>query len=381
MTTRVVVLGAGAAGLSAANRLARHAEAGAPIEVVLVERTGEHAFWPGLVPVLFGEADPGEHRRAVPGLLRPGVHLVVGEVETLDPEDGFVRGSFGELGFDELVVALGVEVAWGERAPACGELAPWTLAGALAGRQALEGARPGTRLAVGPADPAYRCPPAVFDLAVRLARWTGATVEVFHPWQRPLAPFGEGPAAAVSAMLAGAGVGFRGGFSLEQVLPGELVSRSGERLGYDLALVVPPHRAPRCVADSPLAGPTGWPEVTFPSLTHPRFDRVSLVGDLAAPALSAGMAGTLGVLEGGFVADRLAARASGAAGPLRPSMSALCFLDDGRVGSLLHCDFAAPAAAAGPPACDLLPPLPFFRSAKRLFAEEWFTGMLGGDAV
>ncbi|MGZ4623137.1 MAG: hypothetical protein ACXVGD_13640 [Blastococcus sp.] len=42
MTRRVVVLGGGAGGLPAANRLGRSAEAGADLEVVLVDRAPEH---------------------------------------------------------------------------------------------------------------------------------------------------------------------------------------------------------------------------------------------------------------------------------------------------------------------------------------------------
>ena len=378
MTTRVVVLGAGAAGLSGANRLALHAASGVDLEVVLVERAGDHLFAPGLVGVLLGDSEPAAVRRPVAELVRPGVRLVAGEVTGVDPDARLVRGSFGELAYDELVVALGAETGWPSGPPACGDLAPWTLAGALAGREALRGLRAGARVVVGPATPAYRCPPAVFDLAVRIRRATGAAVEVVHPWPRPLAPFGEAPAAAFEAMLARAGVGFVGGFALEEVGPGELRARSGASVAYDVALVVPPHRGPAVLARSGLAGPEGWPAVRFPRLDHPAHPNVAFVGDLAAPALQAGMAGTLALLQAAFVADRIAAAISGVAPPERPRLEAICFVDEGDTGSFLHCDFEGPASRTGPAACVLMPRLPYFRSAKQLFATEWFTTTLSG---
>lgn len=381
MTRRVVVLGAGAAGLAAANRLARHAAAQVDIEVVLVDRSAEHVFAPGFVAVLFGEASPEAFRRPVRELARPEVQVLTGEVTRLDVEASRVEGSFGDLAYDEVVLALGPDVGWPGGPPACGELAPWTLEGALAGREALRWLGPKHRVVVGPVGLTYRCPPAVFDLAVRIRRLSGAHVDVVHPWPRPLSPFGDGPSSAFAGMLADAGVGYHGDFVVDQVLPDQVTSSSGAVVAYDVALLVPPHRPPAFVASSPLAGPAGWPEVTFPSFTHPAYPNVAAIGDLVAPSLQVGMAGTLALFEAGHVADRIAAAASGASAPEGPRMSGICFVDLGDVGSLLHCDFTGPATGTGPPVCVLMPPLRYFRRAKQLFAEEWFATMLDGEVV
>ncbi|MHB1785224.1 MAG: FAD-dependent oxidoreductase [Acidimicrobiales bacterium] len=381
MTHRVVVLGAGAAGLAAANRLARHAVAGIDIEVVLVDRSAEHVFAPGFVTVLFGEAEPEAFRRPVRELARPEIRVLTGEVTRLDVEASTVEGSFDDLAYDEVVLALGPDVGWPDGPPACGELAPWTLKGALAGREALRRLRPEHRVVVGPVGLTYRCPPAVFDLAVRIRRLSGAQVDVVHPWPRPLSPFGDAPAAAFAAMLADAGVGYHGEFVVDRVLPDQLTSSSGDVVPYDVALLVPPHRPPALVASSPLAGPAGWPQLTFPTFTHPAHPNVTAIGDLAAPTLQVGMAGTLALFEAGHVADRIAAAAGGGSVAQCPRMSGICFVDLGDVGSLLHCDFTGPATGTGPPTCVLMPPLRYFRRAKQLFAEEWFATMLNGEVV
>ena len=213
-TRRVVVLGAGAAGLAAANRLALHVERdGVALEVVLVDASAEHVFAPGFVSVMFEDAEAERFRRPVSSLVRPGVEVVQGRVERIDPARREVTGEPGTLGYDALVVALGAEVGWPGGAPV-EDTAPWTAAGAAGGAALLRRLRPGERVVVVPATPAYRCPPAVFDLAVRIRRRTRAEVTVAHPWPRPLAPFGEEPSRRFATMLAEAGVGFVGGFPL-----------------------------------------------------------------------------------------------------------------------------------------------------------------------
>jgi sulfide:quinone oxidoreductase len=373
-----VVLGGGAGGLAAANRLARHATGGADLEVVLVDRSAEHVFAPGFVAVMFGDAGPADFRRPLRDLLDPAVRLVTGEATDLDVAGRRVRGTFGDLDHDDLIVALGADVGWPLGAPPSGELAPWTLDGARAGAAALTRLGPRDRVVVGPTGLGYRCPPAVFDLAVRIRRVTGARVDVVHPWPRPLAPFGEGPSAAATRLLADAGVGFHGGFEVSEVDADVLVSAAGDEVPYDVAFVVPPHRPPALVAESPLAGPDGWPAVRFPSFGVDGAEGVAVIGDLASASLKVGMAGTLAVHEAAFVADRIAAAAGGPPARERPVMSAICFLDTGATASFLHCDFTGPASGAGPAACTLMPWLPYFREAKRLFAQEWFASTVRG---
>lgn len=329
-----------------------------------------------VLAVLFGKAEPDVYRRPLRELIAPGIELLTGEVQSIDPGAHLVTGSFGELGDDDLVIALGADVE-GASGSIGEQRTPWTLAGALAGRQALERIGPTTRVVVGATNVAYRCPPAVFDLAVRIRGITGARVEVVHPWPAPLAPFGAQVSKAFAVMLEAASVRYRGNVHLESA-DGKLTDGNG--VDYDVAFVVPPHRPPGVIARSPLAGESGWPQVSFPTLTHPSFAEVSIVGDLAAVPLGVGMAGTLAISEGRYVADRLAATIGGATPASGPVMSALCFVDTGRSGSLLACDFTGPASGTGTPSCVLLPMLGYFRRAKQLFADEWFSDTIRGRA-
>lgn len=111
---RIVVLGAGFAGLWAAIGAARKRdEIGASqrdIEIRLIDRNPYHN-----IRVRNYEADLGEVALPLPRLLDPvGVSHGLGEVEAIDPvrrEISLVTGSGEEtLGYDRLVVALGSEV-------------------------------------------------------------------------------------------------------------------------------------------------------------------------------------------------------------------------------------------------------------------------------
>ena len=136
----------------------------------------------------------------------------------------------------------------------------------------------------------------------------GHDVTVAHPWARPLEPSGEQPAQAAARPLTAQGVAFRGGFQLTGIGPDAINGeKNGAAVPYDAAFIVLPHRPPTIVRQSGLAAPPGWMNVTFPELRHPDRPRVFGAGDLIDPVLRAGMAGTLGVFQGAYVADTILA--------------------------------------------------------------------------
>lgn len=378
MPSRVVVLGAGAAGLAAANRLALRAQGS---EVVVVDRSGNHVYLAGSTSVMFGDLEPEAVVRPLPDLLAPGIRLVRGEVTAIDPQASQVRGTFGEIEYDYLVVALGVELGdlpADEGARVC---SPWTVDGALRCRDLVAGIGPGTRVAVTVAGLPYRCPPAPFDLALRIRHATGARVAVAHPWPRPLAPFGPQAARVFEALFASRGVEYIGEFRLERIGVSHLVGEGGAEVAADLAVVVPAHLRPAPLEGSGLQAASGWMEVAYPTLRHPRYRNVFGIGDVIAPPLRLGMAGTLGVFEGGHVADVIAAELSGVdriEAPVAPRLGAICFMHMGDVGSFMYCDFS-PVVEGGEPVCTVMPELPFFLRARSLFAEDWFGSMVRGE--
>jgi NADH dehydrogenase len=117
---RVVVIGAGFAGLNAAKALA-----GAGMDVTVVDRKNHHTFQPLLYQVALAVLSPAEIASPVRTVLRRGrnVEVLLGVVIGFDLEKRLVRIDGLELPYDYLIVAAGATHAyfghpeWEEFAP------------------------------------------------------------------------------------------------------------------------------------------------------------------------------------------------------------------------------------------------------------------------
>lgn len=118
---RVVILGGGFGGLSAAQKLKR-----APVDVTLIDRRNFHLFQPLMYQVATGSLSPGEIAAPLRGVLsgQKNTQVLLGEAADIDPvarkvilQDG------GEFGYDSLIVATGSKTSyygndsWQEWAP------------------------------------------------------------------------------------------------------------------------------------------------------------------------------------------------------------------------------------------------------------------------
>ena len=105
---RVVVIGGGFGGLFAVRELAA-----SPVEVTLIDRTGNHLFQPLLYQVATGILSQGEVARPLREILRQqgNAHFLLGEVRDIDLRNRVVTSwAFGEptrTPYDSLIVAAG----------------------------------------------------------------------------------------------------------------------------------------------------------------------------------------------------------------------------------------------------------------------------------
>jgi NADH:ubiquinone reductase (H+-translocating) len=101
---RIVVIGAGFGGLSAARKLAK-----LPVHVIVIDRKNHHTFQPLLYQVATAGISPGEIAAPIRWILRgyKNVEVLMGEALGFDLERRVVKLSDAEIPYDYLVVAAG----------------------------------------------------------------------------------------------------------------------------------------------------------------------------------------------------------------------------------------------------------------------------------
>lgn len=277
----ILVLGGGVGGVSTAVLLRERL--GAEHRVILLEREAAHVFAPSLLWMLVGERTPEAIAKPMTGVATRGVEVIRGEVEVIDAETRVVTVAGRQIAADWLVVALGAELA--------PELVPglsasghnlYTLEGAGSFAAALEGL-PGGRVALLTAAPGYKCPAAPYEAAMLVQaklrkRSVGARVDLYTAEPGPMGVAGPEVSAAVRQMVEEKGIGYHPEHVVTGVSPGRLGFANGASASFDLLGFVPPHRPPRVVSESALAGPGGWIEVDRASLAT-RFAGVYAIGD------------------------------------------------------------------------------------------------------
>jgi NADH:quinone reductase (non-electrogenic) len=106
---RVVIIGAGFAGINAAKKLER-----APVRVTIVDRKNHHTFQPLLYQVALAVLSPAEIASPVRTVLRgaSNIEVLLGKVTGFDLEQRLVRIDGLDLPYDFLIVASGATHAY-----------------------------------------------------------------------------------------------------------------------------------------------------------------------------------------------------------------------------------------------------------------------------
>lgn len=106
---RVVIVGAGFGGLTAAQELAK-----APLQITIIDRRNYHTFQPLLYQVATAGLSPGEIAAPVRSILRShkNVEVLMAEVHGFNLEQKTVETSDAEISYDYLIVAAGASHAY-----------------------------------------------------------------------------------------------------------------------------------------------------------------------------------------------------------------------------------------------------------------------------
>ena len=337
---RVLILGGGFGGVSAAHHL--HRLVGDRVETVLVDR-GTHFFMGFRKTTAVVGREPIEvGSRPLDALREKGVDVIRGDIEHIDTEARAAVVNGEHLEADVLVVALGADLA-PESVPGLAEhgVNVYSVDGARAGERALS-RLDGGRLVIGIFGVPYKCPAAPYELAILCkevlsARGSGVSVALFTPQPGSLPILGEAGCSALEGRLATDGISFRANTRVERVEKGRVVLAAGglpleDEIPFDVLFGIPPHRCPAVVVDAGLAQPGGWVKVD-PRTLETGIDGVYAVGDVTVITMANGQpmpkAGAFADHEGRVVAERIAARFAGRDPDANFAGEGACFLETG----------------------------------------------------
>ncbi len=321
----IVILGGGVGGLVAANTLRRRLDD--KHRIVLVDRAAQHTYAPSFLWMMLGWREPPQITRDLGRLERKKIEVVREEILEIDPGRRRVRTEGREISGDYLIVTLGAE-GWVDGVPglARGGHNLYDLDGVLGLRHALASFSEG-KVAVTIASLPFKCPGAPYEAAMLIEaslRQRGlrerVQVDIYTPEPLPMPVAGKALGEAVKGLVEGKGIGFHPQRKLQAVDPErrELAFEGGERAGYDLLVVIPPHRCPPVVKEAGLTGEPGWVPVDKGTLETHR-ERVYALGDVTTIKLPVGLmlpkAGVFAHHQAEVVAHNIAAEITG--GPTR----------------------------------------------------------------
>ncbi|HUZ69393.1 MAG TPA: FAD-dependent oxidoreductase [Candidatus Saccharimonadales bacterium] len=325
---RVLVLGAGFAGLELTTRLS--AEFGDDADVILIDESEAFIFGFSKLDVMFGHSPASGVRHPYRDIVKPGLRFVQSTIRSIDPAARRVVTDAGAFDADILVVALGADL---DPAATPGLVAGghefYTVAGAFALRGVLD-AFEGGRVVVGVTSAPFKCPPAPSETALMMHDFLTkrglrerSTISLAIPLGVPIPP---SPAASAALLVAfeERGIDWYPDRAVRETNPARKVAvlSDGTELPYDLFLGIPRHRVPAVVEESGMTD-DGW--IPVDSLTlETAFPGVYAVGDVTS--VGTPKAGVFSEGQAAVVADRIAAVIRGTAASATYGGNGMCYL-------------------------------------------------------
>jgi sulfide:quinone oxidoreductase len=342
---RLVILGAGTAGTTVANKLRRRLALD-EWRITVIDRDRDHLYQPGLLFVPFRRDEATEVLRPRRSLLRNGIQLLIGEISAVDPDRKAVRlTDGGVVCYDYLVIATGTSPR-PDQTP--GMLGPewhrsihdfYTYDGAFALREALPDFT-GGRLVVHVVDQPIKCPVAPLEftfLAEAYFRGQGMRDQVEIVYVTPLDGAFTKPIAAryLGRLLDERKIAIETDFLVERIDAERktLVSYDDREIGYDLLVTVPLNMGADFVGQSGLGDELNYVPVdkyTLRSLAHPD---VFAVGD--ANDIPTSKAGSVAHFSSEIFVENFCQCVEGAAMTHRFDGHANCFVETGDGRGLL----------------------------------------------
>lgn len=293
---RILILGGGSAGISAAAQL-RRADRG--LDIGIVEPSENHFYQPLWTLVGAGVFRPEASRRSEADFIPPRVDWIRDRVSGIRPDEKSVVTAGGRrLTYDWLVVALGIQIDWtaipglADGIGTRGICSNYSFEHVAFTWETIRTFKGGTALFTVP-NTAVKCggaPQKIMYLADDAFRRQGVracTKIVFASPQKSIFAV-EKYRKTLEAVIARKKIDARFRQNLVELRPDareavleNLDTQERSVIAYDMVHVTPPMSAPDVIKHSPLANAHGWCEADKLTLRHPRFPDVFALGDAA----------------------------------------------------------------------------------------------------
>lgn len=282
----ILVLGGGIGGLVASNTLKERLKDSASVK--LIERKKQFQFPPSYSLLMLGMRKPEQVERELSLLGKKGIELVNDEIISIDVARKLVNTKKDSLNFDYLIVALGAEYG-PEIIPGFKEHAYhiYDLESAVKLKEAVERFGEGT-IAIGVSRTPFKCPAAPYEVALLLDDYYSKKgvrkrmkFEFFTPEGMPLPAVGPEIGSKVVELLKSRGIRYNPKLKVIEITNKKVRFEGGEAIPYDMLFCVPPHRAPKPIAEAGLTDETGWIPVN-PRTLETKHKGVYAIGDVAS---------------------------------------------------------------------------------------------------
>jgi sulfide:quinone oxidoreductase len=331
MKSRVVILGAGFAGLELGTSLSE--ALGDGVDVTLIDKSEAFVFGFAKLDVLFGRAAPASVRMPYRDFTKPGVTLRRETVTAIDVTRKHVTTDAGAYDADVLVIALGADYDVSDTPGiTMGKNEFYSFAGAEHMRGVVSTFTKGHAV-IGVCAAPFKCPPAPSECALMLhdqLRERGVRddchITLVLPLPVPVPPSPE-MSQALLAAFAAKKIDFIPGRRVASVDESRRVVKldDGRELPCDMFLGVPKNRAPDVVVATGLTE-NGWVKID-PRTLETSVPDVYALGDLANTG--APKAGVFAENAARVVAANIVSRLRGETPTARNPGAGSCYLEFG----------------------------------------------------
>ncbi|MEF8775878.1 MAG: FAD/NAD(P)-binding oxidoreductase [Haloarculaceae archaeon] len=336
MTHDIVVVGGGTGGTVLANRLAEDLApelAAGDARVTLLTDDTDHVYKPTFLYVPFGMKTVDDAKRPVAELVDDSIDIRYDRVTAVDTDAKRLEiGSGGAVGYDQLVLAMGANLA-PEEVPGLAEDGHhfYGPEGAEALRDELATFEEG-HLVLSVVGVPHMCPAAPVEFVLMVDDWLRERgrredVELTYTYPIMRAHGIQTIADWATDEFDERDITLETFFNVESLDPETktVETMEGNELDYDLFVAIPPHEGSDLVTEAGLG--EGWVEVDRHTLEAEQAEDVYAIGDIADVPTS--KAGSVAHYEAGTVARRITSRVRGETPTAVYDGKTVCFLEAG----------------------------------------------------